>query len=103
VRVRRNRVIALGIVAAVLFLLVLCLGMGIVSREADEIATRMFQKNLGGSSTKVRGSNGHVAEAMTFISGSSPIGRPTYRRGVVRVDGRIMTIRAPRPSNPALN
>ncbi len=95
--------IALAIVAAVFVLLVLCLGMGAVSREADEMATRMFQNNTSESPTWVSDADGDGAVPGTVVLGWSPVYRPRYSHGVERVDSRIMTVRQPRPSNPGLN
>jgi hypothetical protein len=102
-RVWRNRVIALAILAVVLVLFVLCLCMGAVSREADEMAIRMFQKNAGESPTWVSRTDGDEAEPRTIVLGRSPGYRPSYSHGGERVGGRIMTVREPRPSNPGLN
>ncbi len=95
--------IALAILAAMLVLFVLCLGMGAVSREADEMATRMFRNNTREPPTWVSGADGDEAEPRTIVLGWSPVYRPRYSHGVERVDGRIMTVRQPRPSNPQLN
>jgi hypothetical protein len=102
-RVSRSRVIALAISSAVLLLLVLCLSMGAVSGKADETATRMFEHHMGESAIRLNGGLGVEAEPRSVVLGWSPAYRPRYRHGVERVDGRVIAVRGPRPSNPELN
>ena len=104
-RVSRTRVIALAILSAVLLLLVLCLSMGAVSGKADETATRMFEHHTGESAIRLNGGHGarDQAEPRSVVLGWSPAYRPRYRHGVERVDGRVIAVRGPRPSNPGLN
>ena len=105
-RVSRSRVIVLAISSAVLLLLVLCLSMGAVSGKADETATRMFENHMGESAIRLNGAHGGhgvEAEPRSVVLGWSPAYRPRYRHGVERVDGRVIAVRGPRPSNPELN
>ena len=105
-RVSRSRVIALAILSAVLLLLVLCLSLGAVSGKADETATRMFEDHMGGPAIRLNGEHGGQggeAEPRSVVLGWSPAYRPRYRHGVERVDGRVIAVRGPRPSNPGLN
>ena len=102
-RVLGSRVIALAILSAVLLLLVLCLSMGAVSRKADETATRMFEHHTGESAIRLNGGHGDEAEPRSVVLGWSPAYRPRYRHGIERVDGRVIAVRGPRPSNPGLN
>ena len=105
-RVSRSRVIALAILSAVLLLLVLCLSLGAVSGKADETATRMFENHMGESAIRLNGghgAHGGQAEPRSVVLGWSPAYRPHYGHGVERVDGRVIAVRGPRPSNPGLN
>ena len=105
-RVSRSRVIPLAILSAVLFLLVLCLSMGAVSGKADETATRMFEDHMGESAIRLhgaRGGHGGQAEPRSVVFGWSAAYRPLYGHGVERVDGRVIAVRGPHPSNPGLN
>ena len=108
-RVSRSRVIALAILSAVLLLLVLCLSLGAVSGKADETATRMFENHVGESAIRLNGghgghgAHGGQAEPRSVVLGWSPAYRPHYGHGVERVDGRVIAVRGPRPSNPGLN
>ena len=102
-RVSRSRVIALAILSAVLLLLVLCLSLGAVSGKADETATRMFENHVGEPAIRLHGAHGGQAEPRSVVLGWSTAYRPRYGPGVERVDGRVIAVRGPRPSNPGLN
>jgi hypothetical protein len=108
-RVSRSGVIALAILTAVLLLLVFCLSLGAVSGKADETATRMFENHVGEPAIRLHGGQGghgaHGGEAdpRGVVLGCSPAYRPRYGPGVERVDGRVIAVRGPRPSNPGLN
>ena len=101
----RSRVIALAILSAVLLLLVLCLSLGAVSGKADETATRMFEDHMGEPAIRLHGAHGGHGEAepRSVVLGWSTAYRPRYGPGVERVDGRVIAVRGPRPSNPGLN